>query len=55
MRILNNFLSTEEDRRVLRESFRIMRRIGMQPAFDGTRGEEFRSLAPGYRKTTMMQ
>ena len=44
VRILNNFLSTEEDRRVLRESFRIMRRIGMQPAFDGTRGEEF---APG--------
>ena len=42
--ILNNFLSTEEDRRVLRESFRIMRRIGMQPAFDGIRGDEF---APG--------
>ena len=44
VRILNNFLSTKEDRRVLRESFRIMRRIGMQPAFEGTRGEEF---APG--------
>ena len=44
VRILNNFLSTEEDRRVLRESFRIMRKIGTQPAFDGTRGDEF---APG--------
>jgi len=42
--ILNNFLSTDEDRRVLREGFRIMRRIGAQPAFDGVRGEEF---APG--------
>ena len=44
VRILNNFLSTEEDRRVQRESFRIMRRIAMQPAFDGLRGREF---APG--------
>ena len=44
VRILNNFLSTDEDRRVLREGFRIMRRIGGQPAFDGVRGAEF---APG--------
>ena len=42
--ILNNFLSTEEDRRVLRESFRIMRKLGTQPAFDDMRGSEF---APG--------
>lgn len=44
VRILNNFLSTEEDRRVQRESFRIMRKIAMQPAFDELRGKEF---APG--------
>ncbi|MEC7490359.1 MAG: choline dehydrogenase [Pseudomonadota bacterium] len=42
--ILNNFLSTEEDRRVLRESFRIMRKLGTQSAFDDMRGREF---APG--------
>jgi choline dehydrogenase-like flavoprotein len=41
VRILNNFLSTDEDRRVLRESFRIMRDLGTQPAFDGVRGAEF--------------
>jgi len=41
VRILNNFLSTEEDRRVQRESFRIMRKLALQPAFDGARGEEF--------------
>lgn len=44
VKILNNFLSTDEDRRVLRESFRIMRLLAHQPAFDGLRGEEF---APG--------
>lgn len=41
VKIINNFLSTDEDRRVLRECFRIMRRLGTQPAFDGMRGEEF--------------
>ncbi len=41
VRILNNFLSTEEDKRVLREGFRIMRKLGTQPAFDDTRGPEF--------------
>ena len=44
VRIVNNFLSTDEDRRVLRESFRIMRKLALQPAFDELRGEEF---APG--------
>ena len=44
VKILNNFLSTDEDRRVLRESFRIMRTLALQPAFDGVRGKEF---APG--------
>tara|TARA_A100001037_G_scaffold56762_1_gene49044 strand:- start:1427 stop:3067 length:1641 start_codon:yes stop_codon:yes gene_type:complete len=44
VKIQNNFLSTDEDRRVLRESFRIMRKLLKQPAFDVVRGEEF---APG--------
>ena len=44
VKIQNNFLSTDEDRRVLRESFRIMRKLVKQPAFDDVRGEEF---APG--------
>jgi choline dehydrogenase len=44
VRIINNFLATEEDRRVQREGFRIMRRIAGQSAFEGMRGEEF---APG--------
>ena len=44
VRIVNNFLSTDEDRRVLRESFRIMRTLALQPAFDDMRGDEF---APG--------
>jgi choline dehydrogenase-like flavoprotein len=44
VRIVNNFLSTDEDKRVLRESFRIMRKLALQPAFDAMRGEEF---APG--------
>lgn len=41
VRILNNFLSTDEDRRVLRESIRLMRKIGEQAGFDGMRGAEF--------------
>lgn len=41
VRILNNFLSTDEDRRVLRESVRMMRQIGEQAAFGGMRGAEF--------------
>ncbi|PPR11431.1 MAG: Oxygen-dependent choline dehydrogenase [Alphaproteobacteria bacterium MarineAlpha11_Bin1] len=49
VRILNNFLSTDEDRRVLRESFRIMRKLGTQPAFDEFRGAEF---APGDQLNT---
>ena len=44
VKILNNFLSTEEDRRVLRESFRIMRKIAFMPAFDAVRGPE---MIPG--------
>ena len=43
-RILNNFLSTETDRLVQRESFRIVRRLAFQPAVDGVRGAE---VAPG--------
>lgn len=39
-----NYLSTENDWRVLREGVRIARRIFSQPAFDPHRGEE---LAPG--------
>tara|TARA_B100000686_G_C16787668_1_gene976355 strand:- start:2539 stop:3555 length:1017 start_codon:yes stop_codon:yes gene_type:complete len=41
VRIINNFLSTEEDKRVQRECFRIMRKIAKQSAFNGVRGEEF--------------
>ena len=41
-RILNNFLAAETDRRVLRESVRIMRRIGMSKAFAAIAGEEIR-------------
>lgn len=37
-RIVNNFLSTGEDRRALREGIRILRRIAAQPAFEGLRG-----------------
>ena len=44
VRILNNFLSTETDREVLRASFKIVREIAAQPAFDPVRGAEF---APG--------
>ena len=44
VRILNNFLSTDEDRRVLRESFRVMRKLALQPSFDGVRGTE---MLPG--------
>ena len=44
VRIVNNFLSTDEDRRVLREAFRIMRKLAKQTAFDELRGSEF---APG--------
>lgn len=44
VRIINNFLSTDEDKRVLRESFRMMRQIARQPDFDEMRGAEF---APG--------
>ncbi len=43
-RILNNFLSTEGDRQVLRHSVKMMRNIAAQPAFDGIRGGE---LMPG--------
>ena len=44
VRIQNNFLATETDRFVQRESFRIIRRLAAQPAFDGARGSE---LMPG--------
>ena len=44
VRIRNNFLSTETDRFVQRESFRVIRKLARQPAFDGVRGRE---LAPG--------
>jgi choline dehydrogenase-like flavoprotein len=44
IRIRNDFLATETDRRVLRKSFRVMRALASQPAFDGIRGPE---LAPG--------
>jgi choline dehydrogenase len=44
IRIQNDFLATETDRRVLRKSFRVMRALASQPAFDGIRGPE---LAPG--------
>jgi choline dehydrogenase len=40
----NNFLQTETDRRVLRESVKMSRDIVSQSAFDGIRGAE---LAPG--------
>jgi choline dehydrogenase len=39
-----NYLSTESDRRVLREGIRRLREVFAQPAFDGFRGAE---LAPG--------
>lgn len=44
VRILNNFLSTETDRLVQRESVRVIRKLAHQPAFEGVRGEE---LMPG--------
>ncbi len=44
VRIRNNFLATETDRQVLRTSFRVIRELASQPAFDGIRGAE---LAPG--------
>ncbi len=44
VRIRNDFLATETDRQVLRTSFRVIRELASQPAFDGTRGAE---LAPG--------
>ena len=44
VRIRNNFLSTETDRFVQRESFRVIRKLARQPAFDGVRGRE---LVPG--------
>ena len=44
VRIQNNFLATETDRQVLRKSFRVIRELASQPAFDGIRGAE---LAPG--------
>ena len=43
-RILNNYLATEEDRRVMCEGLRRAREIHQQPAFDPYRGAE---LAPG--------
>ncbi len=43
-RILNNFLATETDRFVQRESFRVIRELAHQPAFEGVRGRE---LMPG--------
>ena len=42
--ILMNFLSTEEDRRAVREGLRMMRKVVAQPAFDPFRGEE---IMPG--------
>lgn len=44
VRMQNNFLATETDRFVQRESFRVIRRLAHQPAFEGVRGDE---LAPG--------
>ena len=44
VRLQNNFLATETDRFVQRESFRIIRKLAYQPAFEGVRGEE---LMPG--------
>jgi choline dehydrogenase-like flavoprotein len=44
VRIRNNFLSTETDRQVLRTSFRVIRELAAQPAFEGVRGRE---LEPG--------
>lgn len=44
VRMQNNFLATETDRLVQRESFRAIRRIAHQPAFEGVRGDE---LTPG--------
>ena len=43
-KIVMNFLSTEEDRRAVREGVRMMREVVAQPAFDAFRGEE---LVPG--------
>ena len=40
VRIRNNFLATETDRRVLRDCLRVMRTLARQPAFDPVRGEE---------------
>ena len=44
VRIQNNFLSTETDRKTLRDSLHIMRDLSAQSSFDPYRGEEF---APG--------
>ncbi len=48
VRLLNNFLSTETDRFVQRESFRVIRKLAGQEAFEGIRGRE---LAPGNEVT----
>lgn len=42
--LLMNFLSTEEDRRAVREGVKIVRNLVAQPAFDAFRGKE---LVPG--------
>ena len=44
VKIQNNFLATETDRQVLRKSFRVIRELASQPAFEGIRGTE---LEPG--------
>lgn len=40
LRIFENFLATEEDRRILREGIRLGRKICRNPAFDSVRGVE---------------
>jgi choline dehydrogenase-like flavoprotein len=41
MRLRQNFLATEKDRRILREGFKICRDLSRQPALDEFRAEEF--------------
>ena len=47
--IHGNYFAAENDRRTLRDGFRIMRRLFAQPSFDPYRGEE---LAPGAAATS---
>jgi len=41
VRIQNNFLSTDTDRRVMRDAFRLVRTLAFQRVFDPVRGPEF--------------